>query len=214
MTLRLNISADSGLTVSVNGKTKNYFDGSFTLKNIPCGSTVQISQIQLRRRWFLLPFYIIEGLLTLIFNFSDEIFSFEYIHPYIYKCSFRINGDDSCELSVSSQLSKIDRNGKLISGYINVSGAEILDCSIEKELNEYTFRYALIRIVYACISVPVLINGLLVLLSIMSDGFSWLGAIVIGGVLAVVYFIVILKIIEEKKRIGAIRSRFCEKQDE
>ena len=99
MTLKLNICSECGLIVSINGKNKQYYsDGCYVFKNMPNSINMQITQFQSRRKWFLFPFYIIEGLLTLLLNCYSEFFSVKYLHPYIYKCSFIITKADCCKL--------------------------------------------------------------------------------------------------------------------
>ncbi len=207
MKLKLSICSECSLNISVNGKSNIYHsNGVFEFSDLPEQTVIHVKQIQFRRKWYLFPIYILEGILTLLVYYQSEYSATDFLRPYIYECLFKIDTNDVSSISIDSVDSKVKDNCRCSHGYIMVQGEGIFNIKHIECKNDYSFRTTLIKTCFAFLWSPVLLLLLFAFFAFNTPNASIIGKIIIGVVFLLLLAFAIYKVICEKKKLQYIRT--------
>ena len=211
MKLEVNIYSDSGLHLFVNNEQKKCFsDGVYVFNNLPEYTIVKIKQIEIQRKWYLFPLYILEGLFTLLLCCFSEYSVVDSLKPYLHECTFKITLQTDSKISVNSVCSNV--NGE--QGNLEVIGKNIYNIEHDVKFNNSSFTSVLVKTYFTCLSGPLLIFIIFLSLLLATSFTSVVGMVVI--VLVSVFLLVIswIKINRETRKLQEIKEcLFNKKKD-
>ena len=210
MKLEVNISSDSGLHFEVNNEQKKrVYDERYVFNNLPEYTIVKIKQIEIQRKWYLFPLYILEGLFTMLLCCFSEYSVVDFLHPYLHECTFKIALKTDSKISVNSACS--NANGD--QGTLEVIGENIYDIEHDVKFNNSSFTSVLVKTYFTCLSGPLLLFVIFLSL-ILATSFTVARMVVI--VLVSVFLLVIswMKIKKETRKLQEIKEWLLSKEND
>ena len=153
MKLEVNIVSDAGIRLFVDDKQKNCFsDGVYVFNDLPEYTIIRIEQLEIRRKWYLFPLYILEGIFTLLLCCFSEYSVENFFKPYLHECTLKIRLKTDSQIFVKASCSNL--NGE--HGCLEVVGENICDIEHVEKFNDSSFSSSLIKTYFTCLSGPLL----------------------------------------------------------
>ena len=209
MRLEVNVTSDLEVQLFVNDQHKKCFsDGRYVFNDLPENTTVKIKQIELQRKWYLFPLYILEGLFTMLLCCFSEYSAADFLRPYLHEYTFKINLQPDSKISVKSTSS----NAKGDQGNLEVCGDNIYDVAHDIKFNASSFVSVLVKTYFTCLSGPLLLIAFLLFLLLATSFSSAIGIVVVALVSGIVLILSWIKIGIEKQKIQQAKAIFLDKK--